>query len=148
MTAGLLIYVFFLHFVADFLLQSREMGKTKSSNFKMLLAHLGIQFTVVAAGLDPVIGIKNAILISFFNALIHGVIDWHIWRGYKALVGMRVYDKDGNPWRSPEQGPMQHSLVSDKGVWQYWEDHWFYATIGLDQLLHMSTLVFLVSRFL
>lgn len=66
--------VLIVHFIADFLLQSREMGKRKSSESKYLLAHLAIQFACFA-----LFGLKFA----FYNALVHGIIDWNIWRIYK-----------------------------------------------------------------
>ena len=31
--------------------------------------------------------------------------------------------------------------------WKYWEDHWFYTTIGFDQLLHVLTII-LLARFI
>lgn len=119
-----------LHFVADFLLQSREMGKNKSSNFKVLLHHLAIQ----AAVFFPFVGYKFALL----NAVIHGVIDWNIWRFYKAYA---YYTIKNNP---------EHPLLNNDPAnpWKYWEDHWFYSIIGLDQLLHGLTLVILAGYLL
>jgi hypothetical protein len=32
--------------------------------------------------------------------------------------------------------------------WKYWEDHWFFTTIGFDQLLHGLTLIYLAGALL
>jgi hypothetical protein len=143
----LLVYLFFLHFVADFLLQSREMGKNKSSNWTYLAGHLLIQFSVVVLGTVAVIGIEKAMALSFINAAVHGVIDWHIWRGYKVLAHYRLLkqaavDATNMPnWNIPYETRKGECYAKRLKEFQYWEDHWFYATIGLDQFLHMTTLV-------
>lgn len=139
----LTIYMFFLHFVADFLLQSREMGKQKSENFRYLFIHVGIQMIVMFAGLLYLLDPLKAYQIACINALVHGIIDWNIWRLYKYTVyrKMRSYvwykfgycaDKD------------DHNAKEFFSHYQYWEDHWFYLTIGLDQFLHFSTIVLVI----
>ncbi len=135
----ILAIMFTCHFIADFLLQSREMGKTKSTKFKVLLAHIGIQYSILFIGLIFFIGPEFAFKISGLNALVHGVIDWYIWRGYKWSVYSRI-----------KQNP-NHKLTwlqdGEEG-WVYWEDHYFYVTIGLDQLLHGLTLIALAGLYL
>lgn len=111
-----------LHFVADFLLQSREMGRKKSTDWRWLGLHLGIQFMVFL----PYAGFQFAAM----NALLHGIIDRNVWKLYKLSVLMRV-SKD-----------MREGL---EGSWRYWDDHVFYSTIGFDQMLHMATLYMLMS---
>lgn len=141
----LLIWLMVLHFVADFILQSREMGKKKSSELKWLAYHLAIQFTVFC-----LVGWKFALA----NALIHGVIDWHIWKGYKIIAHYRLMRRaDLSSWMNGNlniphevrRAEKYGELLKD---FQYWEDHWFYTTIGFDQLLHMSTLVILAHYLL
>jgi Protein of unknown function (DUF3307) len=124
------------HFVADFVLQSREMGKNKSSNFNYLFIHLFIQmisFLIVVAFINADVAVEFAIS----NAAIHGVIDWNIWRLYKAYAYKRI-----------KQNP-QHPLLTGNPAepWKYWEDHMFYTTIGFDQLLHGLTIVLLAGVF-
>lgn len=116
--AYMLALAFVIHFVADFLLQSREMGKKKSSDYSYLAMHLSIQFLCFL----PFFGFKFAL----YNALIHGVIDKNIWNLYKVSVYLR--DKKATP-----------------ETWKYYDDHWFYSTIGLDQLLHALTIIYLVK---
>lgn len=123
-----LVLAFFLHFVADFILQSREMGKRKSTDILFLVAHLGIQFFVFL----PFFGLKFALL----NALIHGLIDWNIWKLYKYSVLKR--SKNGSSLGIWDVG-------TELANFKYWEDHLFYTTIGFDQFLHTLTLILLYN---
>jgi hypothetical protein len=116
-----LICLFVVHFIADFICQPREMGKKKSYEPLWLLGHLAIQFVFFLF-----FGWKFALA----NAVIHGVIDWNIWRLYKLSVVKRHPQLN---WNDKYQ----------QGAWKYWEDHLFYTTIGLDQMLHGITLIVL-----
>lgn len=109
-----------LHFLADFILQPREMGKKKSQEPKWLAGHLAIQFLIFS-----VVGWKFALA----NAAVHGVIDWNLWRFYKLSVIKRFPDATAENFK-------------------FWEDHLFFTTIGFDQLLHGLTLVFLAGAML
>jgi hypothetical protein len=141
MMGNTVIKLLVLHYVADFLLQPREMGKKKSQELKWLFGHLAIQATIFL----PFTSWQFALA----NAAVHGVIDWNIWRGYKYLVMKRIYDKDGNLYvYGVSEGKPHHSLMSDAGEWRFWEDHFFYSTIGLDQLLHAVTLIILAGKLL
>lgn len=111
-----MIKLLFLHFLADFILQPREMGKKKSSHLGWLAGHLLIQFLVFL----PFVGWK----LSLINAGIHGLIDNNIWNLYKFSV-------------------LKRNKLVIKESFAYWEDHWFYATIGFDQFLHTATLFYL-----
>ena len=122
-------YLLLLHFIADFILQSRAMGQKKSEHFKWLLGHVAIQFAVFAVG--GLFVFDNPLPFAFLNAFIHGVIDWHIWKLYKYSVWKR---------RDPE---LFGTIDDLKKHWKYWEDHWFYTTIGFDQFLHGATIVLL-----
>lgn len=148
-----------VHFIADFLLQSREMGKKKSTDLVVLLQHLGIQFVCFFVFLFPIIGVEIALCFALANSIIHGVIDWNIWRAYKLYVYKilckqhdYLYKKISVDWNKMplEEFEKKRDLaVKEAGnKWQYWEDHWFYATIGLDQLLHALTLIVLVGIML
>lgn len=137
-----LLIAFLAHFVADFLLQSREMGKKKSEVFSVLSQHIKIQFLVVALFLIPFIGFMKAIDISFLNALVHGLIDWNIWRGYKAVAHYRIMNQVAGS--NTAEADYKEAVANFK----FWDDHYFYATIGLDQLLHISTLTALIGYML
>lgn len=136
-----------LHFVADFLLQSREMGKKKSSEPYWLALHLSIQFLVFS-----LVSWKFALA----NAAIHGVIDWNIWNVYKYTVKYRLLKKkrEDVEYASPAEWDAAMAGTDDEYVaiagrnWKYWEDHVFYSTIGFDQLLHGITIVLLAGWLL
>jgi hypothetical protein len=143
---GAISFALCLHFVADFLLQSREMGKKKSSEFIWLAKHIGIQFSIIALGMSFMLGFKMALIFSLLNALIHGLIDWNIWGLYKLSAYKRIM-QEAKQFKISEQE--RQAWVAESGRnWQYWEDHWFYATIGFDQLLHSLTIVLLLSALL
>lgn len=128
------IVLFFLHFIADFILQSREMGKNKSSHFPTLVKHCFIQLAVFLIGgaawlsyLNPGAPFYIILIVAgkfaLVNAIIHGVIDWNIWKGYKYFATKRA------------------AKLAVPESYAYWEDHWFYTTIGLDQFLHAATIL-------
>jgi hypothetical protein len=126
--SNLLLLVLFLHFLADFILQPRNMGRKKSEHKGYLVLHILIQFLVMLIGTSYFLDRTTALWLATSNAAIHGVVDTFIWRLYKNTV----------KWRRPK-----HLMVD--GTFRYWEDHWFYCFIGFDQLLHTVTLVMLVK---
>lgn len=135
----MIIYLIVLHFIADFLLQSREMGKKKSTDIVWLVKHLIIQGFTFSVGLT-LLGYYNMSACNFvlYNTIIHGFIDWNIWKAYKYSAAYRM-----------KKNPNHELLMPSKdNPWKYWEDHWFYSTIGFDQLLHMATIVFLCGKYL
>jgi len=115
-----LVLLFFIHFIADFILQSREMGQKKSSSWKWLGYHTTIIFLAFVY-----FGWKFALV----NAAIHAIIDRNIWGLYK--------------WSTYYREP--NATVHN---WKYWEDHLFYVTIGLDQFLHTATIILLAEYLL
>lgn len=143
----LLAYMMFLHFVADFLFQSREMGQKKSSEFKWLFRHLTIQWLFFAFGLVYFTGPIIAIAFATLNCVVHGIIDWNIWNGYKLFTHKRLMSEAGQaaymngnlniPYEERTKTKYDEKLAAFK----YWEDHWFYSTIGFDQLLHGLTII-------
>jgi hypothetical protein len=139
----MIIYLMGLHFIADFLLQSREMGKKKSTEVVWLIRHLFIQTAVFYAGLLPLMLLGYVTPVMFLllplgNTIVHGIIDWNIWNLYKYSVFIRL-----KPILvETELGPME--MTNDGSDWKYWEDHLFYTTIGCDQMLHGATLAALL----
>lgn len=141
-----LIYLFFLHWLADGPLQSRELGKRKSDNILYLAGHVLIQYLTFLCGLIlahhygflPDV-IKNDYMARVFiqslamsNAAIHGLVDAIMWKGYKFSVALR---KPKHLFGRPVAG--------EKPVFKYWEDAGFFHTIMTDQFFHYSTLVLL-----
>jgi hypothetical protein len=155
---GLIAWMLVLHFIADFILQPRTMGKKKSENIYWLIGHLLIQFFVMALGLVHVVGHTKGADIALANAFVHGLIDWYIWKGYK-LVALWKIKKEAaktvdyrlaNDTRFKDE--VRENMIADEVKfqaphWKYWEDHWFFVTIGLDQLLHALTLIALAAIF-
>src|ERR1700676_360921 len=90
----ILCYLFLLHFIADFIFQSREMGKKKSIEFKWLLKHLLIQLVIFYIGLFSLnyylTTVKMLFFFPLYNIIIHCIIDWNIWKLYKVSVYMRM----------------------------------------------------------
>lgn len=141
-----LIYLFFLHLIADGPLQPREMGRKKSDNLIYLSGHVLIQYLTFLVGLIiarhygflPVdTDYEARVLINSLalgNAAIHGLIDFIIWKGYKLSVVLR----------KPKH-LFGRSIEGDKPAFKYWDDPYFYHTILLDQFLHVSTLVLLLE---
>ena len=138
-----LLILFGLHFLADFVLQSREMGKGKSEDIEWLWIHFIIIFIIFLIGSvfvflfngtpDSEI-VQNAIRLSLGISVIHCFQDWFIWRGYKNIVKIRIMDEDYESTSS--------KTVTEKfRDWKYWEDKLFYDTIGIDQALHYITIL-------
>lgn len=109
----------FVHFVADFLAQSRKMGKLKASHPLWLLFHIGIIFIFFLP-----FGVK----FSMMNAVGHLIVDAVLWNAYKLSVKIR------HPKARAE-------------TFKYWGDKWFYSTIGFDQFLHYATLWYCYQNF-
>ena len=120
-------YYLFLHFLADFILQPREMGRKKSKDSRYLLAHIAIIFSVFLVG---TLSWKFALA----NALIHMIIDSVIWKCYASTVWKRRHKLFKNATKDDLERKFK-----------FWEDHWFYATIGLDQFLHGATILILLE---
>lgn len=70
-----LLYVFFCHWVADFLFQSRKIAESKSKNFNSLVEHC-IIYTCVMVILLVVIDLEMAAKIAIVNGGAHLIIDF------------------------------------------------------------------------
>jgi len=132
-----MITLFITHFVADFLLQSREMGQRKSKEIKYLLKHLGIIHMMFVVPACLIMGLDQGIKFTFLNTFFHGIIDALIWKVYPLTVYYRRHKL--KHLFSPS------SLVSSDMTFRYWEDKVFYSFIGLDQMLHYATIILLFS---
>lgn len=140
MSVTLLCWVFVLHFIADFLCQPGWIAKQKSEKPAILFLHTMIIFGVMLVGLVFLVGPLTALTFASCNALAHGITDMFTWKGYKRYATRRYQ-------RMSEEEREEHGFNT---IWKYpyWEDHWFYATLGFDQLLHGLALIILASRLL
>lgn len=129
-----IIILFGIHFFADFICQTREMGGKKSENLKILSYHGLIIFSIFFF-CGTLIFNNSMILFSIVYTFIHCLQDWYIWRGYKWFAKWRIAKKEFN-------GDMKSTWMEEElKIFKYWEDKWFYTTIGLDQTLHFITIV-------
>lgn len=67
------IYILFVHWIADFVCQSRWMADGKSKRLGPLFAHVCVYASVLFVGL---IGFEDAFKYAVFNGLIHLMIDF------------------------------------------------------------------------
>lgn len=146
-----LVVLLMAEYIGDFLLQSREMALTKSSDDKVLLRHVTIIFcTMVFFSID--FGLK-VIPLALIYCFIHGVQDKVIWNGYKWWVKKRIIEihekvgKQANVSEEKKQEWIKAALRRFESDKEYAEDKAFYDTIGLDRLLHVVTLVVLYAIF-
>jgi hypothetical protein len=115
----MMIGLMLTHVLTDWILQDRETAKNKSSNYRYLIPHLFIIYSglLIWAKLSG-LNFYDSAIFAAGNAILHGVIDKHLWTAYKYLVVKRFPEvKKGMPF-------------------EYWEDNWFYNFIAIDQLLH------------
>ena len=136
-----MIWLFLSHFFFDFICQSRDMGKKKSENFVYLFAHTFIIFIGVGIGAYYVFdkSFEKALMFGFYNAVTHCVIDGLIWRFYKIFKIIGLVGPDGFMEYLVDKKNTQ-KIEEFKSNFKYWEDPWFYSTIGFDQFLHFSTI--------
>jgi len=83
------IALLLLHYLSDFLLQSRIVAENKSINKSFLIVHCSIIFLALSIfTLNPLFGI--------INAVIHGFIDKNIWSYYRKNAKSKRYWKDNS----------------------------------------------------
>jgi hypothetical protein len=116
------------------------MGKKKSEDINFLLKHGGILFMgYMWAAYAICDNIADMFAMSAVIVLIHCIQDWYIWRGYKWLAKRQIA-------RENFDGDMNNTWMDEElKIFKYWEDHKFYATIGLDQTLHFITIVLIYN---
>lgn len=101
MTISTLILIFFLHWIADFILQSDWMARNKSSSNKALALHAAVYSIPF-------------LIIGFWYAVVNGILH--------SLVDYFTSRESSKRWQSGEV-------------------HNFFVVVGLDQFIHMCTLV-------
>lgn len=111
---SMVLYVLFLHWVADFVCQSRYMAANKAKCNYTLLWHVGVYSGVMAVGLSIFAYITKEYWSVFFfvaiNAVLHYITDYFSSR------------QTTKAWRSNKI-------------------HRFFAIIGGDQFIHQLCLI-------
>ena len=141
---NLVLSLFVLHFIGDFLLQSDWMAINKSKNFRALILHVLIySLCFIPFGL-------HFVIITFMCHLLTDAITSQITSKLWFVELVKV--SSPLSFKGPDQmyyviafpegkGPSSISgfeyLANVKGGLR----HWFFVVIGLDQLVHMVTLL-------
>lgn len=131
MSYASLVLLIVIHVIFDFVLQSRETATNKSSNLKYLMPHLFMIFIgmTIFASLSGRYETQNqAGIFIFGNVILHGLIDWNIWKLYKVFTYIQI-----------KRGKRENlfTITEDQvGDYKYWEDATFYNFIAIDQALH------------
>jgi len=107
--------LFVLHFVGDFICQSDRMAKGKSASWKILLEHVMTYYLVIGVGF---ILFKWAFYPDMGSLTVFLLVN---------LVAHFVTDFFTSKWTTK-------LYLQDKR-------HWFFVVIGLDQLMHILTLM-------
>lgn len=139
----MIILLFTCHYLADWLLQSLKMGKEKSEKFIVLLQHISIHFVVFVVLVSLFYDVEKGLIIATLNAIIHGMVDWFIWRGYKMTVWKRRYLFLPESLNKPADNTKEETqqLLWLKENFRYWDDHTFSLFLGVDQFIHYVSLV-------
>lgn len=98
-----LMLLIFVHFFADFIMQTDKMAQNKSSNIKWLSIHILVY---------SIFFIPFGLMFAIANGLAHWLTDY-----CSSKATTYLYKKE--------------------------QRHWFFVVIGLDQAIHMATLVLL-----
>lgn len=85
----LLIYLFALHYLADFILQTNWMAHGKSKRFWPLFIHVLIYTTVFIGGAALYTDIDSAIWFGVLNGVIHYIVDY-----FTSRLNSRLYQKE------------------------------------------------------
>lgn len=71
----LIIYILFIHFIGDFVLQTNEMATQKSTSMAWLTLHIEAYASAMFVLTLPVLGFSNAIIYTIVNSLAHFLVD-------------------------------------------------------------------------
>ena len=113
---NLVLYILFLHWVADFVCQSRWMGENKSKHILPLLAH------IVVYGVVLLLGLFVGNIVQQFSS----PFDIMVFCAINAIMHLAV-----DFWTSKAT----HVLWERKNVYG------FFTVIGFDQFLHSVCLI-------
>ena len=120
-TLYLIILLFLLHLVADFIFQPRWIANTKSYNIESLLWHVLIYTTTMCIFLIAVGYISKYSITSVIPMFVIGVALSHLMVDFVSSKMTKKFHLDGKQYA-------------------------FFTTIGLDQFLHEASLLIIVQH--
>ena len=121
-----LVFLLVIHYIADFLCQTREMATNKSTSLKWLTYHV-LTYTMVLA--------FSMSAFMFFTAENAGETIMTVWV-FTIVNGVLHWCTD---------------FVTSKGTTHFYkQENWygFFGLLGLDQLIHTVTLLLTYNYFL
>lgn len=107
---SIIMLLFVLHFVGDFILQSDKMAQNKSTSLKWLSIHSAAYIVPFALVLPFCNAMEYLIPFLVANVLLHGLVD---------SITSKITSK----------------------LWKEEKIHWFFTTIGYDQMTHALLLL-------
>lgn len=120
---GIIIYILFTHFVADFIMQTDEMAKGKSTSTYWLTRH------IMAYG-------KTMLFSGFFLVLILFIYGVQFMILLIPLVISYVVLNMGLHWVTD-----YFTSKQTKRLWEAKKVHHFFVMIGFDQFIHATCLI-------
>jgi hypothetical protein len=130
MSHGSLVLLIIIHIIFDFFLQTREIATNKSSKFSYLVPHLIILFVglCIYTNVSFRYSYYQGLAFVWANIILHGIIDWNIWRLYKAYTYFQI--------KRGRRANLMQGADQQGNQFRYWEDGLFYDFIAIDQALH------------
>lgn len=122
-----LFFIFLIHFIADFMFQTRNMGRKKSKNIYWLISHI-IVYTFITTILWALFlglfeqSLSTLLLFVLITFSTHFFTDYFTSK-LSGLCYLRMLDKTND--------------VKKRNLYE-WA---FWSTIGFDQLIHNLTLI-------
>lgn len=150
-----MIHIALIHWIADFIVQTRYQGHNKSKDNKALLAHT-TSYTLCWLALMPWYGFWNTIIFMAITFVCHTITDYFTSRGSsycwekfkeanKAIETIELAIKIKGPWEELATDRYEELVKARHRESNY--EGWFWAIIGFDQALHIIQL-FLTNKYL
>ena len=120
------IFILFAHYIADFVLQTEHMKTKKSESVGVLVGHVAL-YTLVFFSMFLIYGL----IISYFSLTVLTTQQW-----FQLAIGISIVNG------------LLHYLIDyitsqlNKWLWNTKRINLFFISIGFDQFLHTSLLVF------
>ena len=71
-----IIYILFIHWIADFVAQTDYVARNKSKSIKVLSEHILIYFLILYVASIALFGVKIAFEFAIINSILHFYIDY------------------------------------------------------------------------